>query len=383
MTEQPSLPAIVMVLGEFAPIGGVEPFTHALVMALPETAGRVSVASWGRSLRELPLLREIAGHGVRLFHLTFRWGCRWNIPDLLLLPFARRMARKADVLIFTKAMDLRVHRAIRALKSVRSPGTSLLVVSYRPSEYWGSPPVELFECMDCIAVQASSFADDLRQMGYGGRIDVIPYIPPAPPSLPLAISRDSGPVRLGFLGRFEGQKNLPYLLDIFQATRGLGSFELHLYGRGSQQSWLEQQIVSRGLQNEIFLHGFVQDQEKWKVIDSCDLFLNPSLSEGQCLVALEVLSRGRPIAATAVGAMPDILQHKEFGALLPANDAQSAAGIIAELALSVRRNPGSTVEIASRYAAVFDREAIARQYVALIADLANKKKDISVGQAGV
>jgi glycosyltransferase involved in cell wall biosynthesis len=339
-------------------------------MALPKELGRLSVASWGRPLRELPLLREIAGRGVRLFHLPFRRGCRWNIPDLLLLPVARRMAREADVLIFTKAMDLRVHRALRAVKSQRSTGTSLLVVSYRPSECWNTPPVELFECMDCIAVQAASFAGDLRRLGYQGRVEVLPYIPPEPPPLLTARPPQSGPVRLGFLGRFEFQKNLPYLLEIFDAVRRLGDFELHLYGRGSQQSWLEQQIISCGLQNGIFLHGFVQDQEKWNAIDSCDLFLNPSLSEGQCLVALEVLSRGRPIAATAVGAMPDILQHGEFGALLPGADARSAAAIIADMARRVRSNGQSAQEIASRYAAVFNRDVIAAQYAALIRDLA-------------
>ena len=111
------------------------------------------------------------------------------------------------------------------------------------------------------------------------------------------------------------QKNLPYLLEIFQAltqqTEPDRRYELHLFGDGTERAQLEQKC--RGARAEMWFYGETPRSEIAFAIDSCDLFLNTSLTEGQCLVALEVLkSRGRPLVATPVGALPEVLGQSEL-----------------------------------------------------------------------
>jgi glycosyltransferase involved in cell wall biosynthesis len=233
------------------------------------------------------------------------------------------------------------------------------------------PEKDLLDCFDVIVVPASCFADDLRAMNYRGRTVVLSYLPPpAAPYLPPPCS-ESGVIRLGYLGRFERQKNLEYMLEIFQrlSASTTDPFELHLFGDGSLWMDLEQKAASSPAAARIVFHGAVNGRAKWEAIDSCDLFLNTSWSEGQCLVALEVLGRGRPLLATPVGALPELIDSPELGALIPLNDPATAAKIVsgaAERWKSGELNPGT---VRARFDGRFSREVVVAGYVRLFNEM--------------
>ena len=75
-----------------------------------------------------------------------------------------------------------------------------------------------------------------------------------------------------------------------------------------------------GIGEQVKFHGTLLQSNVKKFIDKCDMFVFTSKIEGQCLAALEILSRGRPIAATPVGAFPNILSEEKFGTLIPDDD---------------------------------------------------------------
>ena len=102
----------------------------------------------------------------------------------------------------------------------------------------------------------------------------------------------------------------------------------------------------------------------------CDLFVIPSLSEGQCLAALEIISRGKPLVATAVGALPDLLRNGRFGSLIPLNDELSAASVIDKMIDQVRLGGWRREDLIAEYKAAFDRDEVASSYIHLFERLA-------------
>ncbi len=85
---------ILFYCGGFQPVGGVESFTIDLINCLPPDMADISLALWGKPLREIPNLMPIKASAAEFHRSFFRWGCRWNLPDHLLLPAGLRMARR-------------------------------------------------------------------------------------------------------------------------------------------------------------------------------------------------------------------------------------------------------------------------------------------------
>ncbi|HEX4053926.1 MAG TPA: glycosyltransferase [Tepidisphaeraceae bacterium] len=366
---------ILFYCGGFQPVGGVESFTIDLINSLPREMASVSVAWWGKPLAEIPDLAPIKARAAEFHRSFFRWGCRWALPDRLLLPAGSAMARRANLLVFAKVMPATVHLKLReVLGADGRPIPSVLVSPYRPSEMWPDGPEKgLLDCFDAVVVATPSFAEDLKSMDYHGRAVVLGLIPP--PASPIAARAPAvnGVLRLGYLGRFEHQKNLDYLLDIFRelpASDG-DQFEMHFFGDGSLRGELERKAAAIPAAGRIIFHGIVSGKAKWDAIDSCDLFVNTSISEGQCLVALEVLSRGRPLLATPVGALPDIIDSSDMGALIPLRDAPAAAKIVCSAASRWKSGEINPAMIRARFDRRFGRDAIVSQYVRLFKELMN------------
>jgi glycosyltransferase involved in cell wall biosynthesis len=131
---------------------------------------------------------------------------------------------------------------------------------------------------------------------------------------------------------------------------------------------LEEQAALNSSARIVF-HGSVAGKAKWDAIDSCDLFLNTSWTEGQCIVALEVISRGRPLLATPVGALPHIIDSPEVGSLIPLNNAAAAAEIVASVASRWKSGEINPAAIQARSDQRFGRDAIASGYVRLFSEL--------------
>jgi len=66
-----------------------------------------------------------------------------------------------------------------------------------------------------------------------------------------------------------------------------------------------------------------------------DVFVLPSLNEGMGRVLLEAGAAGTPAVATAVGGVPDIIEHGRTGMLAPPRDPEAIAAAVGAL----RRDP--------------------------------------------
>ncbi len=65
-----------------------------------------------------------------------------------------------------------------------------------------------------------------------------------------------------------------------------------------------------------------------QILAAADLLVLPSSSEGLPLVILEAMAAGKPVIATSVGGVSEIVIHEETGLLIPVEDASALAGAI-------------------------------------------------------
>lgn len=112
-----------------------------------------------------------------------------------------------------------------------------------------------------------------------------------------------------FVGRFERRKGVEELTEVLRSSEGEHDFHFHFIGPIP---------ASRKIKSEkITYHGQLTiKKDIQKILDSCDVLVTPSHSEGMPNVILEGMARGLAILATDVGAVPVVVKD-ENGWLLP------------------------------------------------------------------
>jgi glycosyltransferase involved in cell wall biosynthesis len=139
-------------------------------------------------------------------------------------------------------------------------------------------------------------------------------------------SSDASPPagRFLFLGRLVEQKNLFVLVE---AVRRVSGLELWIAGDGPLASKLRQASAGAPIR---FL-GVQPHDRVDSLLHQCRALVLPSTDEGLPNVVLEALAAGRPVIATPVGAVPELVQDGVNGRLVPVNDVASLARALQEL----------------------------------------------------
>jgi len=138
----------------------------------------------------------------------------------------------------------------------------------------------------------------------------------------LGISRDQ-PL-IATVGRLIPGKGHRYFLEAAkQVLRARPEARFVVVGEGPLRGRLEALSVALGIQHAVFFLGFRQDVAT--LMGASDFIVLPSLEEGLPVVVLEALALARPVVATAVGGVPEVVKHKETGLLVPSGDADELA----------------------------------------------------------
>jgi len=126
------------------------------------------------------------------------------------------------------------------------------------------------------------------------------------------------------VGRLEDQKGHTVLFDALAEVwkRGL-DFTLAVAGDGALRGALEQRAEELGLAQKIRFVGQLDDAGP--LFAAADAVVLPSLWEGLPLTMLEAMVRARPVVATTVGGIPEVIEHGENGLLVPPGDAMALA----------------------------------------------------------
>ena len=110
----------------------------------------------------------------------------------------------------------------------------------------------------------------------------------------------------------------------------------------------------------------------------------PSLGEGFGMVALEAMERGRPVIASAVGGLPEIVQDGRSGLLVPPSDVGQLADAIRALAPNHARTAAFGDSGRARAVEEFSQERCTARTVELYRaalDAAGRRRSTSSSQA--
>ena len=136
----------------------------------------------------------------------------------------------------------------------------------------------------------------------------------APPRCRAAWSSSRGGGRRWWrIGRLSAEKGFAGLIEAFgRANRAHGdTHQLLIVGEGPERAALAQRIAALGLHERVTLAGYVAGADR--LLETAAGFVMSSLTEGMPLVLMEALQWGVPILATAVGAIPELLQDGRCG----------------------------------------------------------------------
>jgi glycosyltransferase involved in cell wall biosynthesis len=137
--------------------------------------------------------------------------------------------------------------------------------------------------------------------------------------------------RLLCIGRLIPIKGHLVLLRALAQARGrVPDVTLELAGRGPLEPALKAYARELGLADAIHFLGFVSPVQA--AIEDAAIVVVPSLGEGFGMVALEAMERARPVLASAVGGLPEIVADGETGFVVPPSDADALAEAIVTLA---------------------------------------------------
>jgi len=126
----------------------------------------------------------------------------------------------------------------------------------------------------------------------------------------------------GCVGRLDPIKGTSYLIDAMaQVVRKHPKTQLLLVGEGSQREKLQKQCAALGLQGHVKFTGFQKDPAPF--IEIMDVFVLASLNEGMGRVILEAMTYGKPVIATKVGGIPELVKNGKNGFLVSPRDADA------------------------------------------------------------
>ncbi len=140
---------------------------------------------------------------------------------------------------------------------------------------------------------------------------------------------DPNRTTIGFVGRLIEQKGVSYLLQAFAKLCEEHDLQLLIVGDGNKAIELKAHAQKLGLTERIVWLGWQTNAAQFMHL--MDIVMIPSQWEGFGLVALEAMNAQKPIIASRVSALPEIIQHQETGLLVAPGDVDSIANAMKRL----------------------------------------------------
>ncbi|WP_199262739.1 glycosyltransferase [Paracoccus binzhouensis] len=158
--------------------------------------------------------------------------------------------------------------------------------------------------------------DKLRVVHCG--LDLDRWADPAP--LP------AGPLHMVAVGRFAEQKGFGLLIRAFAlAWRRNPALRLSLVGDGELRPQIESLIAAEGMGEAVRLLGWQHEAGVRAAMDAAHALVTPSFAEGLPVVIMEAMACARPVIATYIAGIPELVRPGQEGWLVPAGNAEALA----------------------------------------------------------
>jgi len=301
----------------------------------------VDEAGWVRSQE---FRREVDGVPVRRFPVVKRPFPRLTLPVMVGLVDALK-ASEADLL---HAHSHRYGHVMQAAAVARREAIPLVVSThYHPADTWETPwkkgllrvedvtfGASAYRVARALVVESELEAKLVAEFSPRGRLRVVP------PGISLSEWEDPEgdrarapslpPGYLLFVGRIASNKGLPTLLDALAVLPAQDRPPVVLMGPPwGEKPALEARARQLGVSDRLVWLGHVADRRAYRAtLRGARALVLPSAWEAFGLVLLEAMAARVPVIASAVGAVPEVLEGGLDGRLVPYGDPRALAGAI-------------------------------------------------------
>jgi N-acetyl-alpha-D-glucosaminyl L-malate synthase BshA len=189
-----------------------------------------------------------------------------------------------------------------------------------PSEFLRRATWEGFGIPASFPIEViANFVDTVRYAPVRARACLRPLFPDLGETEPVLIH----------VSNFRPVKRINDVVAVFAAVHRQRPCRLIMIGDGPERSPAERRLRELGLDGRV---AFLGKQEHFvELLAAADVFLLPSEQESFGLAALEALSCGIPVVASAIGGIPELVDLGETGYLSPVGDVEGMAGHVLSL----------------------------------------------------
>ena len=312
-------------------VGGLESHVHYLCRGLVRRGHDVTVIT---SLSQPGLAREEVREGIRIHRtpLPARTPPGWFIHAVGSTPRTRAAVRDADV-VHAQAFPSLVPCAL-ALAGASAP----LLCTLHTSHFLrlAKRPVvrtalgKLLELSDYNFAASKEIADVGESLSESVSVEVVvngvetDIFRPVPPS----VERRSGRRRLVVPRRLFSKNGVEYFVRALPTILAGADVEAMVVGDGPERERLEGIAGELGVAERIEFLGARPHADMPGLLCSADLSVFPSLMEATSVAALESMACGVPVAASAVGGLPQIVDDEVGGLFAPADPEALAHAVL-------------------------------------------------------
>jgi glycosyltransferase involved in cell wall biosynthesis len=201
-----------------------------------------------------------------------------------------------------------------------------------------------------------------------GRVEVLrcgvdeSFVEAPPPGAPASRT-------LVCVGRLSPEKGQVLLVEAVGRLAAAGvDVELALVGDGPSRKPIEARAAALGVADRVKLLGWRSSAEVRRIVAASRALVLPSFAEGIPIVLMEAMALRRPVIATYVGGIPELVQSGESGWLVPAGELEALTAAMRE---ALEAPPERLAQMGERgRARVLERHHPARQGERLAALLA-------------
>jgi glycosyltransferase involved in cell wall biosynthesis len=145
-----------------------------------------------------------------------------------------------------------------------------------------------------------------------------------------------------FVGRLVERKGVKYLIEAFNRIHKSIPHHLVIIGEGPERRPLENMVSRLGIESRVSFTGMISDETLNRYYRSCSCLVLPAVydkkgdTEGLGVVLLEAMSYAKPVIASRVGGITDIVVDGENGLLVPPANPEILGQAIVKLTRSTQ-----------------------------------------------
>lgn len=355
-------------------VGGLESHAFYLCRDLVRLGHEVTMVT----SRSLPGARAFeVMDGIRVVRTWFpsRNTPGWALHTLASIPAYRREAKTADILhaqTFASALP-----AMLARRAGRQPFVLTLHTSHflRLAKRRAWQPVlrSIIRAADWLLAASEEIRDVALDIWDHPRAEALTngvdtrMFSPVDPTLP---DRPGG-YRLVVPRRLFEKNGVEYFVRAMPAILERADVEAVIVGDGPMRQTLEALAERIGVSDSIRFMGARPNTAMPGILSSADAVVIPSLMEATSIAALEAMSCEKPVAASRVGGLPEIVDDRTGVLFEPADPASLADAVLSLLDRNDRDEMGRRGR--DRVVREWSLERLAKRHVEIYAELLREK----------